>query len=886
MYLTALSNCLLWARKLLTAKTVKIMKLTTVFLFAACMQVSAKGYTQSITLNKKDAPLQSVFREIEKQSGYQFFYKASLEMEFKNVTVNLVNVTLKQALDQLLKDQGLTYEIVNKTIVVKEKNLTQTSLNNEDIPPPPIDVHGKVVNEKGEPVEGITVTVKGTKNATATDANGDFTLTGVDEKAILVFSGVNVESYELKVKGNTDLTTIRLKTKVIEEENVTINTGYQQISKERATGSFSQVDNKLFNRRVSSDVLTRLEGVVPGLLFNRNTSNNAISIRGRSTLFANDKPLIVVDNFPYFGDINNINPNDVESITVLKDAAAASIWGVQSGNGVIVITTKKGSRNQKLSIEFNSNITTGAKPDVYYDPNFMSSADFIGLEQQLFTHGYYTSQIGNPQYVISPVVQILADQQAGKITTAEADSKINSLKSLDIRNDLSKYFYRSATQQQYSINMHGGSAYNDYLFTVGYDKNVDNLVGNKNDRLTLRANNNFYPAKGLEINTDLLYTTSSFTSNSQLSNFFPGSGKFAYYPYAQLADQSGNPLSVVKDWNYSYITDSAAQAGLLNWKYSPLQEQKIADNTIHVNDIRINAGIKYSIIPGLNISAKYLYEHSLSSAESYYSDSSYYARNLINQYTDFTASNQQGTINPIPIGGILNNSTSELNSHDLRGQLDYTKNWNHLHNVSAIIGGEVTQAIDKSITPSTTYGYNKSNGSFQNVDFANYYSLIPSHNGALIPNALGFSKFTNRYVSYFGTIGYTYNNKYTLFASGRIDKSNLFGVSTNQKSIPLYSSGVAWELNKETFYHWSFLPKIKFRISYGYNGNLDKGATAVTTLIQSSGSHFFGLPYDIIANPGNAKLRWERDRMINFGIDFGVKNNVLSGNFDYFIKKI
>ncbi|MBA3674770.1 MAG: carboxypeptidase-like regulatory domain-containing protein, partial [Chitinophagaceae bacterium] len=188
------------------------MKLCAVFLLAGLIQVNARGFTQSITINQKDAPLQTVFQEIEKQSGYQFFYKVSLKVKFKNVTAQLSNVTLKEALQEVLKDQQLTYEIVNKTIVIKEKVTQIVNLKSFFIPPL-IDVHGRVLNEKNEPVEGVTVTIKGTKVATATDANGFFELKNISENLTLVFTSINMETYEIKINGETDMV-INLKTKI------------------------------------------------------------------------------------------------------------------------------------------------------------------------------------------------------------------------------------------------------------------------------------------------------------------------------------------------------------------------------------------------------------------------------------------------------------------------------------------------------------------------------------------------------------------------------------------------------------------------------------------------------------------------------------------------
>src|SRR5690606_14182674 len=187
-----------------------------------------------------------------------------------------------------------------------------------------------------------------------------------------------------------DTTTSVRDTLAIEE--VQVNTGYQRIPKERATGSFAQPLEHVFKSRISTDILSRLDGITSGLVFNANTGNTIngsydINVRGRSTINANDQPLIVVDNFPYYGDLIDINPNDVAQVTVLKDAAAASIWGARAGNGVIVITTKNAKNNQRLRVSATANTTIADKADQYYNPFFLPSDAYIEIERFLFEKG-------------------------------------------------------------------------------------------------------------------------------------------------------------------------------------------------------------------------------------------------------------------------------------------------------------------------------------------------------------------------------------------------------------------------------------------------------------------------------------------------------------------
>jgi TonB-linked SusC/RagA family outer membrane protein len=867
-------------------KPLRIMRLTAFLLLIGCLQLSARGLTQTVTLNVKDAPLEKVFAEIEKQTVFSFVYATNLFEKANKVTLHLKNTAIEEAMDKALANQPFSYKIISRVVIINTKDALQTSTvpSIETSTPPPIDVRGRVVNEKGEPV-AASIVVKGTNKGTSTNDNGEFELKGLDGDATLVISGVSIETFEVKVNGRTDLAlNAKVKTVVGEEVTVEVNTGYQKIPKERVTGSFVTINNELLNRSVSPTILNKLEGITSGLLFNRNVSaaNNPngvdISIRGISTLLSNNQPLIVVDNFPYDGNIANINPNDIEDITVLKDAAAASIWGAFSGNGVIVITTKKGRLNQKASVELNANVTIGKKPDLFYDPNTISSNDFIDLEIGLFKRGYYNNDLisaGRPS--VSPVVMLLDKVKRSLIDSATAYGQINSFRGLDVRNDFEKYLLRQSVAQQYSVGIRGGSASSDYFFSMGYDNNLGNYVGNNNNRVTVNALSNFYLFKNFQLTAGINFIQANTAMNNNLSNIKVGGTRGGLYPYAQLADQNGNPLILAKDYNSGY-KDTVGNGKLTNWNFMPLRDMSLSDFENKLFDNRINLGLKYSFFKNLDVEIKYQYERSNSELTNYYSDSSYYARNLYNKFTNLVTG-----AHPVPLGGILYSYNSILTSHHGRGQVNYVLNKNPKHKLAAIAGAEISQGITEG-NSNTVYGYSRDTKSSQVVDFLTFYTTNPS-GSQKIPNDYGFSRMTDRYLSYFGNGAYTYNGKYTLSASGRIDKSNLFGVNTNQKSIPLYSIGTKWDIGKEGFYHLEWLPYSSLRVTYGYNGNVNKRLTAVTTVREASNSTYSGLPFNVIANPGNPDLRWEKVRMVNFGYDFALRNSILSGSFEYYLKK-
>lgn len=751
-------------------------------------------------------------------------------------------------------------------------------------------LHGRVTSAStGEAVIGATVRLAGSAAGTVTGNAGDFSIKLSKDTARLVITCIGYKPLTLRVTWPApDPMTILLQQSSNLLNEVTVSTGYQTLSRERATGSFARISGRLLERETGTDIISRLDGIAPATLFDKRVQSkspfNSISIRGISTLESNAAPLLIVDNFPYDGDPANINPNDVASITILKDAAAASIWGARAGNGVIVITTKKGRFNQPLRITVNSSVATADKPDLFYFRQ-MSSSDFIDVEEMLFARGYYKSTLNSSRRPpVSPVVEILSQEQSGALSADQANAQINALRGLDVRNDFEKYIYRRPLNQQYSFSMDGGGQRAKYQFSAGYDHNLENMLANAYDRLTLRSANTFRLLKHLELSTDLAYTLSHTSAGNTTSPFGYGqvvpSGKSTLYPYAQLADARGNLLPVPKDYRLGY-TDTAGQGRLLNWNYNPVAEARLADNRTRLSDVLLNFGLRYDLSKDLNAAVRYQYESSGSTDRQYNSPDSYYTRNLVNR---FTQAGSGGVVNIIPPGGILDLAGSELAASKLRGQLNYSHTWKQEHQLVAIAGMEMSQTRSTA-SSSRTYGYNADILTFANVDYVNPYPVYGNLSGpSYIPSNTAFSDITNRFVSYFANAAYTYKQRYTLSASARKDESNLFGVNVNQKGVPLWSSGLSWNLSDEPFYHLGWLPYLRLRMTYGYSGNVNNSLSAYTTLQYEQPNPYNNLPYADVANPANPSLRWEKTGMLNFGIDFGAKDRRVSGSIEYYRK--
>lgn len=858
--------------RLFTRKLALTMKLTTILLFMLCIQVNGGLYAQVVNLSVKNAPLEEVFRQLQHQTGYNFVFNNTVIKEARKITLEIKNAQLTFVLDRCLTNQNLTYTILEKTVVIRRKNAPPPTIINESS----TDYKGRVVNEKGEPVKGATVSIRGSDKVTLTDDNGEFVLKNVAEGATIVISSIGYRPVQINAGKETNLA-VRMKILEIQSEEVRVvsyATGYQQVAKERATGSFYKVSNELVNRTTAPDIISRLQNVTSGLQLYR----GQLSVRGRSTLFANQNPLIVVDNFPYDGRLENLNPNDIESITVLKDAAAASIWGALAGNGVIVVTTKSGRYKQSLKVNAVASTTIGNKPNLFYNPAFLNSSDFIDVENFLFDKGYYNSALNNTTSfpALSPVVEILARKRAGTISPGEADAQIDALRGLDIRDDMTNYLYRRSMARQYNVNLSGGADKANYYFSVGYDDNDANVAGNHNNRISLNSVNNFKPIDRLELNVGINYIQTNVTSNG-ITNI--GSvGKANPLPYAQLADAEGNPLPVIQGYRDNFI-QSAESKGLLNWNYYPLVERSLINNSTKVNDIRLSTGFKYRLIKGLSVEGSYQHLRSSGVNEVLYNENSYFVRNLVNRYSTLL-SNGTAKRN-LPLGAIYNTNNTLLTSQSGRGQLNYNRHF-RWHSVAAIAGVEVRENKTNR-NENGFYGFDRNTGTYALVNYDSLYRTLPN-GSARIPFSGRVGGTLNRFRSYYTNFSYTYLGRYTFTGSGRIDQSNFFGYKANQRSVPLWSIGGKWDVSKEVFYKSNAVPQLALRLTYGFNGNLDKTTSPLTLSRYATNAQYSGAFYGTIATPGNLELTWEKIGVTNLGIDFALKNNKLNGSIEYYHK--
>lgn len=876
------------------------MKLTLFLLTAVLMSASAKSVAQTLTLSGKNLALEKVFESVKKQTGYVFLYPKTVLAKAKPVTVNAQNMPLEEFLKLIFKDQPLGYVIDSKTINVtpyrasNDRPASSPVIANEGNDPSNhhpalIDIKGRILNERNEPVVA-TIMIKGSTRATTSNEQGFFELKGVEERAILVISGVNIETMEWRLSGKTELE-LRARTKIKEEdEAVVINTGYDRIAKERFVGSYSQLDSASYHRRAGMGIIERLDGTVTGLQFNKKQQELTIpniQVRGVSTLVGirnapNGEPLIILNNFPYDQGLNSINPNDVESITVLKDAAAASIWGARAGNGVIVITTKKGKYNQAVSVKASSNFMLNEMPDLYYYPQ-LSSSEFIDFEKYMYSAQFYAPLVNNTlSYpAISPVVEILSRVERGLMTQEEADALIDPLRNLDLRTDVEKYILKKSLQQQHHLSIAGGSEKLRYALSLGYNITSPPVKNSRSDdQITINSNIGFKPSKNFEIRSNIMLSQ----GNARAASTEISGGSW-FYPYSRLMNEDGTYAAVVKDIRMGYV-DTVGGGALLDWSYRPLQEIALYDRTITTRSAIVSLDATYQVTNWLSAQLVSQFGFTTNSVRDFQSVESYAVRNQVNNLTNLFETTPM-LRNPLPIGNILDLSEGQSVSNSLRAQLIVNKSWGSLHKLNGMISSDISDA-QSSGKQSRFYQYNNETGAYNNnIDYVNYYPVYGPRGAVSRVGANNAYRegITSRNVSLAGNMSYNYANRYTFYASARRDGSNIFGQNTNNRWKPLWSVGGGWDIDRESFYKLNWLPQLKLRASYGYSGNVNNTISPLTAMEYRGYASYTQLPYAQILAPANPDLRWEKVRMINVGVDFSVVSDRIGGSVEWFHKK-
>ena len=868
------------------------------------------GYAQSldrkITFELQGKTLQQGLNELGKRSGYRVAYTLPQVSGYTNITIKKGDRTVKEILGLLLSNTSLTFIVKDKSILVFEKSRSKASTDNTKF-----ILYGSVTDLESEPLPGVNVRVKGSDRGTITDENGRYSI-DVEKGGILLLSFIGFNPREIMAKTGGVFNVSLTPNSVSLSEVSVVSTGYQTLPKERATGSFGTISAKDLEKSSNANILQRIEGLVPGMQitltggnssFDYNNNSKSISstertvgasdynikIRGVNTIKGETFPLLVVDGAISEMDISNFNPNDIESITVLKDAAAASIWGVRATNGVIVLTTKKGTMNHAPQINFSTSFMVADKQDIGYLKT-MNSAQELSYEKELVDRGFITAipatSYYTAQYLKSDGTNLALKLKSGAITQADYDAAATKLSAIDNKSQISKYLLQQATNKQYNLSVSGGTNTSRYFYSTSYSKENPSTKGNSADRITLTLNNSWKLFNWATLSTNLKGTFFTYKNNGITLNTIYSSSSTALMPYSLLADNNNKGISYARlDPTWTSTLSSAYK----DWTYNYLDELANADNLQKNDNYLGTINLQMPLLYGLKASLQYMLERTYSQSQSYYNQNTYNFRNIVNYYTYPTATtNSLGITN----GGILSQNNTNENNHSLRGQLDYDYTFNGIHQITAVAGMELRET-NMSQSTFSLFGYNKETG-FTNSSIN--YSSTPTYAYVAGSTATSYTTFNyggyptqsdkkRRFLSYYSNAAYTLLDRYSLSASVRYDDYNNFGLDRKYRATPLWSSGLKWILSKESFIKkQSWINNLSLRGTFGVNGNLSLSTYPFTNIGLGGTDGTTGQAYANLTSLANPQLRWEKTYVTNLGLDFSLFNSRLNGGLDFYNK--
>ncbi|MFD2724924.1 SusC/RagA family TonB-linked outer membrane protein [Hyunsoonleella rubra] len=760
------------------------------------------GFSQNIKINiSQDQELSviDVFELIKKETDYRFVYRTKSFKNAPSVKLKKGIITAHDLLSRCLSPSNYLYELTaDKTIILKEK--------------PPVNqnrtISGKVTDENGVPLPGVTVLVHRDKNnnfrGTTTDFDGGYEI-AVQEGDIVKFSHVGFLMQRIVIE---DQTTIDITMKVDAAKlNEVVVVAYGNESREKLTGAVNKVDTQVLQTTQNVSFADALIGVVPGLLvqesFNNPDTPPSILLRGVGSISANTEPLIVIDGVQMPASENSrgfsfaaLNVNDIADISILKDAAATSIYGSRASNGVILVTTKRGTKNSKLQVAVNSRLGFN-NPDTSFTDDLMNASQKLDYEESL---GVYDRE-----------GQALLDERRN------LGNDINWADLL-IGNEVS---------QNHDIAISGGGKNSSYYSSISYS-NVDNIFGSEYERYTVTMRADFELNKKLKL--ALSGNFGNVNNQDRRTVGDPFSNAFLLNPWEQIFDDSGNPTRTIA------VLDGTGARGE---QISPLF---LRDNT-STRSIRKNIGGSANLI---------------------YKPLEWLTLNGIlganyNTFRDKTYENV------IIQGGVLTLTNSDDNNYTATLMATVDKTFNQ-HNFNLLLGNEFNESESFSTT-----GIGE--------DFQS--DAVQLLRAAGSPPTLFGSESHAGAISYFSRLNYSFNNTYNLSLSYRRDGSSRFG--DNNKYANFWAIGASWNLHNTLFKESNTINNLKLRFSTGTSGNDFIGDFASQSLYQYR-FNYDGAGVPTLSRGPNPSLTWEKNENTNFGLDFGLFNNRISGSFDYYIR--
>ncbi|KQM72650.1 SusC/RagA family TonB-linked outer membrane protein [Pedobacter sp. Leaf216] len=869
--------------------------------------LSMQAKAQNIQYTFKQASLNTVISQISAKTNYEFVYDAALVKQAKPISFNLNTADIKTIMEAVVKGQDFDYEINNnRTIILK---VPKADTEDEYV------LHGMVTDSLGSPLPGASVKIKNTNKYVLTDGNGHFNLTLSNQYNTLEISYIGYLSSTRRFDKNAALkvVTVKLGANASLLAEVMVN-GFQSLPLERNAGAFAIVDQKKLNEQINPDLVGALEGRVAGLAYNKNPYGIGADqqvIRGRGTFSISQTgvrtdPLIVIDGLPSETALEDVNPYDIESVTVLKDAAAASIYGSRSANGVIILTTKKGNTPAKISL--NTDFFVDAKPS-FNSMHYASTSDILDLETDVYNKerarytttesmfaAYGTAANGSIKYY-SPLYQLYRDRDAGKVTADQVNQQLASWRNADYYEQYRDNVWQKAFRQRFNLSFSSSSAKSNTFTSINFDNSAQKIIHNNDQKLNIYFKNTYNVSKWLTTTLGFngTYTKSVTTDGSydayttispRYASIVNADGSLVYADYVNLPDGiAGGNI------NGAMVDALKNNAQFRSYRFNILES--LNEGLVNSTNISLRgfANVQARLMEGLSLSSQLQIENESAKTDQYYDVNSYKMRSAYNALVGYTPATNVYAFG-LPTGGRYSQSDRGSNSYTFRNQLSFDRSFDKgKHAISAIAGFEMRQTFSPRGIEDLRYGYDPITltSTLINTQTASQTGF-PSYiyGGTKTLSTVGRTQLESKHrnLSTYANAGYTYLNKYNITGSVRVDQADFFGVDPEFKNRPLWSVGGSWNASNEAFIQeQKWINLLKLRATYGVNGNQNSESSKYLTARRRSDNLFTSLQYiDITALP-NPKLRWEKTETYNGGVDYAFLSNRLRGSVDVYYKK-
>ncbi|MCL2561271.1 MAG: SusC/RagA family TonB-linked outer membrane protein [Rikenellaceae bacterium] len=880
------------------------MKLSFILTFFAILSASANVnvMSQKVTLNVRDKELREVLSDLRMQTGYMIIYNADrINSEQARVSVNMRDASLAEALDAVLERFPYTYTIEDQSVMIIPRATAQSQANVQQSQRVPI--RGRVTDSDNRPLAGVVVTVQGTNTGTVTDANGSFTINAIhQEETVLRFAYLGKNNILVRYVGQTSID-VKMEDTTSKIDEVVVNAGYQTLNRRDMVGSFTTIKAEDILNPAFQTIDQMLQGQVAGLVVVQTSSrvgtSPTLKLRGASTILGNQSPLWVVDGIIQedpldietsslmVSDLRTIigsqvswlNPMDIDNITVLRDASATAVYGSRAANGVIVITTKRGTPGQ-ISVGYSGSVTINTRPN-YGMFNYMNSQERVRFSEDAFNVGMSYSQppIADPYTYEGAMIQFIN----GAFSAQEFARRRAFLET--VNTDWFDLLTRTGVSHNHNVSLRGGTDKITYNTSLGYNNVVGQEIGNDTEIATGNLRLDIRPRKNLMLNIGL-------SAYSQSTNGFGvGVNPMGYATTTSRSipafDESGDPLFYLVRSTYPY--NNIEHLG-----YNFINER---DNTGSVNrNLRTVAtlNLRWNILDWLSYEVTGGYTYGSTNSESHATERTFYAANQFRGY-DF------GSVEPgsdlfraamLPFGGVLMTTDATQRSYNVQNKMLISRQFDHNHRFNAMVAMELRSSSNLS-NLNTVYGYvpDRGEGAVRPTTPEDFVSMTGnSFSGwGILNNLYGGgrtrTKFTSNFLSFFATAAYSLKDRYVFNASIRNDASNRFGQDVNRRIDPTYSFGMSWNVAREPWMDSvNWLDMLALRATYGIQGNAMTRIGPDLTLSQGGVRDTYNQYFSTISNLPNPNLSWEKTHSFNTGLNWRLFS-MFDLSFDYYWKR-